>query len=97
MFLVGGPGSWPVDSQWKVGHWTWNEDRLGWDPDLDNPVLTPLLGCNWADSSEVILQGDTALGWVSNCFDVYHVTAPMVLFADDLESGDTSGWSAAIP
>jgi hypothetical protein len=72
-------------------------DGLTWTKWPANPVLTPRPGCNTVDSSEVILLGDTAHGWVSNCYDVYHVTAPMVLFADDFESGGTSGWSAAVP
>lgn len=72
-------------------------DGLTWTKWPDNPVLAPLPGCDYVDSSEVILQADTALGWVTNCDDVYSVKAPMVLFADGFGSGDTSRWSSAVP
>jgi predicted GH43/DUF377 family glycosyl hydrolase len=72
-------------------------DGLVWTRWPANPVLRPLPGCDFVDSSAVIFDGDTARGWVSNCSDVYHVTAPMVLFADDFETGDTSIWSLTVP
>jgi hypothetical protein len=74
-----------------------SSDSLVWTRWPANPVLTPLPGCDLVDSSAVIFDGDTAHGWVSNCSDVYHVTAPMVRFADDFETGGTSLWSQVAP
>lgn len=74
-----------------------SRDGLAWNKWPDNPVLSPFSGCNRADSIAVILEGDTAHGWVSHCNDIWYATAPMVLFADGFESGGTSIWSAATP
>jgi len=41
MYLTGGETSRPWDSPWAVGHWTWNALTQEWDPDPNNPVLTP--------------------------------------------------------
>jgi hypothetical protein len=79
-----------------IGHAT-SSDGLVWTKWPGNPVLTPLPGCDVVDSSEVILQGDTAHGWVSNCDDVWHVTSDLELFFGNFETGDTGLWSAAVP
>lgn len=41
MYLIGGPGGNPLDNSWSVGHWTWNDLTLLWDPDPCNPVMEP--------------------------------------------------------
>ncbi len=75
-----------------------SQDGLDWEKWPDNPVLSPgLPACNRAHSISVVLEGDTAHGWVSHCNDIWYVTAPMVLFADDFESADTSLWSTVVP
>jgi len=71
-------------------------DGLVWTKEPTNPVLTPV-GCNTVDSSEVILQGHTAHGWVSNCYDVWHVTSTLELFFDDFETSTTDAWSFTMP
>jgi hypothetical protein len=44
MYLVGGPGTDPLDYPWSVGHW-WSDDVAGpWAEDPDNPVLVPTPG-----------------------------------------------------
>jgi len=57
-------------------------------------------GIDWGqlNSNAVILEGDTAHGWVSHCADIYYVTSPLELvFFDDLETGGTSIWSTVVP
>jgi hypothetical protein len=73
-------------------------DGLHWGKWPDNPVILPLVGCNRFDSLAVIRVGDTFHGWGTNCFDVYHVTAPFeVLLFDGFESGTTDLWSSVLP
>ena len=41
MYLIGGPDGNPLDNSWSVGHWTWNDLTLQWDPDPCSPVMEP--------------------------------------------------------
>jgi hypothetical protein len=75
-----------------------SRDGLAWERWPGNPVLSPNLpACNRAHSIAVILEGDTAHGWFSHCNDIWYATAPMVLFADDFETGTTNLWSLVLP
>jgi len=72
-------------------------DGLHWGKWPYNPVLTPTLPCIAIDSIAVIIEGDTAHGWVNHCTDIYYVTSPLyVIFFDGFETGDTSIWSMVV-
>ena len=73
-------------------------DGIHWGRWPDNPVLSPLPGCNAADSIAVIIESNTVYGWVSNCYHVWFVSSPLdVAFFDHFETGDTAIWSSMVP
>ena len=75
-----------------------SQDGIHWGRWPDNPVLSPLSGCNATDSFAVIIESDTVYGWVSNCRDVWYVTSQLeVVFFDAFETGDTAIWSTVVP
>jgi hypothetical protein len=73
-------------------------DGIHWVKWPDNPVITPLAGCNRFDSLAALHVGDTFHGWGTSCFDIYHLTSPFeVLHFDGFESGDSTIWSSTVP
>lgn len=73
-------------------------DGIHWGKWSDNPVISPLPTCNAVDSFAAFRLGDTIHGWITNCFDVHHLTSPSeVLLFDGFESEDTTIWGSAVP
>jgi hypothetical protein len=62
-----------------------------------NPVLLPIPPCNRVDFSAMLREGDTIYGWVSECEDIYLVSAPFdLVYFDFFETGDTTIWATTV-
>jgi hypothetical protein len=73
-------------------------DGIHWGRWPGNPVLTPSCPDNVIESLNVIIEGDTIHGWVSNCRDVWNLISQLeVVFFDAFETGDISIWSTVVP
>jgi hypothetical protein len=91
MFLVGGQTDLSWESQWQVGHWTWNALTQEWDPDVNNPVLGPDPGewdAHTIYSCSVLHDGATFHMWYGSA-DGY----PAPIFVGYATSPDGSEWT----
>lgn len=87
----------PLPDEAAVGYAV-SPDGLHWGKWPDNPVVSPLPGCNGFDSFAVVIEDGMVHGWGANCYQIYYVTSPLdVVFFDHVETGDTAVWSSVVP